>query len=302
MRSWALRHARVLVATLGRLARAPLGSLLNIVVLGIALALPAGLYLALVNLQSLARAGTPEPQLSVFLELDTARADVQALGERLTAHSDVRAVRFVPREQALEHMKRLSGMSDLLDGLPRNPLPDAYVIDARAPHPELLERLHGEITGWPYVAHVQLDSAWAQRLDALLAAGRTALLLVATLLACALVAVTFNTIRLQILTQREEIEVASLIGATHGYVRRPFVYHGALLGLLGGLAALAIVWAASAALGQALGRVFQAYGAQWSPLFFSPADVASLLAFATFLGWLGAWLSVARHLAEFRPR
>ena len=149
---------------------------------------------------------------------------------------------------------------------------------------------------------MQLDAEWAQRLDAVLNLGRIALMLLATLLAFALVAVTFNTIRLQILTQREEIEVATLIGATDAFIRRPFLYYGALLGVLGGLAACGFVWAATTVLNGALTDLSYLYGARWEVSPLAGRDALSLLAFAAGLGWLGAWLSVGRHLAHVRPR
>ena len=111
------------------------------------------------------------------------------------------------------------------------------------------------------------------------------------------IAVTFNTIRLEILSQREEIEVASLIGATARFIRRPFLYYGALLGLLGGLAAWAVVWAAVEALNTGLADLAVTYGASWRLQPLSVRDAAALLGFAAALGWLGAWLSVSRHLA-----
>ena len=293
---------RSLGATLGKLLRFPLSTLFNVVVLGIALALPAALYVGLVNLQHAARAAAPEPQLTVFMALDATRAHTREVETRLTKHAQVAKLRYVPREQALEEMKRASGVAGIAEGLGYNPLPDAFVVDARDSSPGALQRLRTELAGVPKVARVQLDSEWAQRLDALLKLGRLALMLLATLLAFALVAVTFNTIRLQILTQREEIEVATLIGATAAFIRRPFLYYGALLGLLGGVASCVLVWAAATALNGALADLAYLYGARWQLRYLSAVDAVSLLAFAAALGWLGAWLSVSRHLADARPR
>lgn len=283
---------------MGKLLRSPLSTLFNVVVLGIALALPAALYVGLVNLQHAARTAAPEPQLTVFMALDATRGHTRAVEARLKNHAEVAKLRYVPREEALEEMKRASGMAGITEGLGHNPLPDAFVVDARDASPEALQRLRAEFAGLPKVALVQLDSEWAQRLDAALKLGRLALMLLATLLAFALVAVTFNTIRLQILTQREEIEVATLIGATAAFIRRPFLYYGALLGLLGGVVSCGLVWAAASALDSALGDLAQLYGARWQLHPLSAADAASLLAFAAALGWVGAWLSVSRHLNE----
>lgn len=302
MSAWIRQQWRSIGATLGRLLRSPLSTLFNVGVLGIALALPAVLYVGLVNLQHAARLAAPEPQLTVFLTLEASRADIRDVQTRLAKHPEVARLRYVPREEALDALKRSGGMAGIAEALGRNPLPDAFVVDARDSSPAVLQRLRTDLAGLPKVALVQLDAEWAQRLDAVLKLGRVALMLLATLLAFALVAVTFNTIRLQILTQREEIEIATLIGATAAFIRRPFLYYGALLGLFGGLASCALVWAAAAALNGGLADLAYIYGARWQLRYPSPADAASLLAFAAALGWLGAWLSVSRHLADARPQ
>lgn len=296
------QQGRAFRSTLWKLSRTPFATLFNVVVLGIALALPAVLYVGLVNLQKAARTASPDPQLTVFLALEANRGDVQQIESRLGAHKAIAKARLVPREKALEEMKRASGMASVAEALAQNPLPDAFVVDPRDTSPGALEKLRAELAAWLKVAHVQLDTEWAQRLDAVLKLGRFAVLLLATLLAFALVAITFNTIRLQILTQREEIEVATLIGATAAFIRRPFLYYGALLGLLGGLAAAGLVWLAWNILNGALADLSHLYGARWQLDYLSRVDAASLLVFAAALGWLGAWLSVARHLAEVRSR
>jgi cell division transport system permease protein len=302
MRAWLLHHLRALGATLGKLGRSPLSTLFNVIVVAIALALPAGLYVALTNIQHAVRTLSPEPQLTVFVALDATKADVSLIDTRLKEHPQVARLRYVPRERALEDMKRSSGMGGIVEALDRNPLPDAFVVDAADAAPDVMDRLRTEIGAWPKVAHVQLDAEWAQRLDAVLKVGRAALLLLGTVLAFSLVAITFNTIRLQMLTQREEIEVTTLIGATDGFIRRPFLYYGALLGLIGGLAACGLVWTATTVLNGALIDLSYLYGARWEVAQLSWRDSTSLLAFAAALGWLGAWMSVARHLARVRPR
>jgi cell division transport system permease protein len=302
VKAWVLAQFRACGSTLRKLVRAPFSTLFNVLVLGLALALPAALYLGLANLQSVARAASPEPQLTVFLALDASRAELAQVEAALRKNAGVKTVRHVPRDEALEQMKRAPGMSAVAEGLGYNPLPDAFVIDAHDAAPASLERLRGELAGLPKVALVQLDTEWAQRLDAVLRFGRAAVMLLAGALALALVAITFNTIRLQILTQREEIEVATLIGATASFIRRPFLYYGAFLGLLGGLAACGLVWLAMTVLNGALLDLSDLYQARWQLRYLNPADSGSLLVFAAGLGWLGAWLSVSRHLAEAHPR
>jgi cell division transport system permease protein len=302
MRAWLWQHRDALVTTVARLVRTPVATLLNLGVIGVALALPVGLYVGLDNLRGFTRSLASDPQLSVFLALDAGRPEVEKTRARLAQHPGVREARFVPRDQALKELKASTGLGDVADSLPQNPLPDAFVVLPRDRAPDALEKLRGEIAGWPGVTHVQLDTAWARRLEAGLKVARLAVGLVATLFAFALVAVTFNTIRLQILTRREEIEVSKLIGATDPFIRRPFLYFGALQGLAGGIAAWAMVWAGVQFLNGALAELAQLYDAQFALRHLGLEDSVSLLVFSAGLGWFGSWLSVSQHLARIEPR
>ena len=285
-----------------RFASAPFAALANMVVIGVVLALPLGMYLLVSNVQSLASSIPTEPQISVFLTPGAAKTDVAALENRLRAVEHVRSVRFVSREAALASLKRSPGMADVISTLRENPLPDAYVVTLGEGSAAAAERLESELKGVPGIAHVQVDSAWVRRIDALLSLGRSAVILLSALLSLALVAVTFNTIRLQILTQREEIEVSKLIGATDAYVRRPFFYWGGLLGASGGLCALLLVFLAQVLLNRNLSGFGNLYGVELRLQFLPVADAALLLAFAALLGWVGTYLSVSRHLSRIQPR
>jgi len=302
MKAWFWNHVGAFGGTLGRLFRAPVATLLNVGVLGIALALPAGFYVILANVQGYARVFAADPRLSVFLAMDAPAKDVEAIGARLREHGNVRGVRYVPREEALKQLRARTGLADVIDSLPENPLPDAFVVEPRDPTPLALEALRDEVRGWPKVAHVELDAVWARRLEAGLHVARLAVWLLGVLFAFALIAVTFNTIRLQILTRREEIEVAKLIGATDPFIRRPLLYFGSLQGLAGGLTAWAIVAISLYLLNNALSSLSQLYGTRIELQQLRWEDGLSLLAFAAALGWLGAWLSVNQHLARLDLR
>jgi len=300
--TWLWSHVNALLTTLARLVRTPVATLLNVGVLGIALALPAGLYVGLANIQGYARSLAANPQLSVFLALDAGDADVAGTETRLRGHPGVASVRYVPRDEALTQIKSRTGLADVVDSLKENPLPDAFVVQPRDATPQVLEQLRDELRGWPGVAHVQLDAVWARRLEAGLKLARLAVWLLATLFAFALVAVTFNTIRLQILTRREEIEVAKLIGATDPFIRRPLLYFGAVQGLAGGLTAWAIVAISLYWLNGGLADLSQLYGTRLELQQLSARDGLSLLLFSAVLGWFGAWLSVNQHLARLDLR
>jgi len=296
MTNWLYLHVRAIVDALRRLLGQPLGTLLSALVVGIALSLPGGGYLLLDNVASLLRGVSGAPEISVFLETGAGAADVALIEKRLKAEPALASFRYVPRDEALRQLER-GGLGDVLGGLTANPLPDAFIVSPRGEDPAVFERLAGAMKGWPRVAHVQLDSAWVERLHALLGLGRSAVLMLAGLLGFALVIVTFNTIRLQIMTQRQEIAVSRLLGATDPFIRRPFYWFGGLQGTLGGLVALGTVWLGVQGLAQPVARLAETYGAVF--VLSGPdwrASVA-IVAFAAFLGWLGAVISVRRHLA-----
>lgn len=301
MRAWLAQHLRGFTATFARLARAPLGSALNILVIGVALSLPLGLYVVIDNLQASSQQIAAEPQVSAFMALDASRAEVAQIEARLKRSPRVQRFRFVPRDQALQEIKQASGLADVVDSLPQNPLPDAFIINARDSTPQSLEALRDEIRQWPRVAHVQLDAAWARRLDAALRLGRLLVAILGALLALALVAITFNTIRLQVLTQRDEIEVIKLIGATDAFIRRPFLYFGALQGGAGGVVAWLIASGGVYLLNRNLGELSHVYASLFQIKYLATDDGLSLLLIAAMLGWFGAWLSVGRHLALIEP-
>ncbi len=301
MTAWLAQHARCFVATLAKLARTPLASTLNIAVIGIALSLPVGLYLIIDNLQASSSELAPEPQISAFMALDASRAELAQIETRLKQNSRVQRYRFVPRDQALQELKQSSGLADVIDGLPQNPLPDAFIVNAKDSTPQALDALRDEIRQWPRVAHAQLDAAWARRLDATLRFGRLAVSFLGGLLALALIAVTFNTIRLQVLTRREEVEVIKLIGATDAFIRRPFLYYGALQGCAGGAVAWLIVSGGVWLVNRNLGELSHVYASLFQLRQLTPADSMTLLLLPAALGWFGAWLSVGRHLALIEP-
>lgn len=302
MTRWLRQHVRVFASTLGKWGANPVSVLLNVAVIGIAISLPTAGYVLLTNLDALASRIAGQPELTVFLTLDASAEEVKAVRQRLTQHGQIRSFRFVPKDEALKDLKHSAGLSDVAPILPKNPLPDAFIVNARGTDPDVLEALRSELAQWPRVEYVQLDSAWARRLDALLKVGRFSLLVLAALLGAALVTVTFNTIRLQILTQREEIEVSKLIGATNGFIRRPFLYYGALLGLAGGVTAWGIVTLATYLLNGPVGELSALYGTRFQLTHLALRDTGILLLFSAGLGWLGAGLSVARHLRDIEPR
>lgn len=303
MTVWLSHHLHAFAVAIKRLAQAPFGSLLSIAVIGIGFSLPGGFYVLLENLQSLSGQFSGVPQLSLFLKLEASDDDVAEVKSHLTQHPEVASFTFVSKDSALEQFKESSGLADVMDGLQRNPLPDTFVLDAAGSlSPNGLEALREELGNLPQIEHAQLDSAWARRLDALLRLGRAGVLMLSALLSFSLVAVAFNTIRLQILTMKDEIEVAKLIGATKGFIRRPFLYFGAIQGMAGGATAWLIISLGIYLTDKQLKHLMELYDMNFRLYHLSIEDSLSLLLFAAGLGWIGAWLCATNHLGRTESR
>lgn len=295
MIGWLRHQKRALTVALLRLAAHPLSTLLTALAMGVALSLPAGLYLALANLSRLAGDLPAQPEISVYLAADATAAQKAALAERLKK-PDIERARFVVRDQALAQLAAGQGLTDITAGLAENPLPDAWIVRPHDTARNALNRLHDELARLPGVAETQLDSAWAERLQALLAIGRTGVWLLAALFAIALAAISGNAIRAQVLARRDEILVSRLIGATDRYVRRPFLYLGAVQGLLGGLAAAAVLAVAGTVLRGPVEHLATLYGSAWRLHPLTAPELLALFAFTALFSWLGAWVSVTRTL------
>jgi len=207
---------------------------------------------------------------------------------------------FVPRENALNILKTKTGLSDALTTLGENPLPDGYVLKLagfqNAADATRIDTIAVQLKALPGVEYVQVDSAWVKRLAALMHVLRLALLFLAATLGVVVVAVIFNTIRLQVMTQREEIEMCRLFGATDAYIHRPFYYTGALLGLAAGVTALAIVTLVLHPLNGAIADFARLYASEFRLAPLNIPTIIVLLTTSAALGLTGALLSVKRHL------
>ncbi len=302
---WLERHAQTFLASLGRLVRAPLGSLLTIAVIGIALALPAALGL-LVDNARLASGGWQDAlDVSVYLKTGVPQHEAARLSERVAARGDVSEAHFVSPAAGLADFRRWSGLGSALDALKDNPLPAMIVVRPRAPAsgPDLgaIARLAAELRALPGVDQVQLDTDWVRRFTALLEALRRAVLLVATLLGLAVLMIVGNTVRLDIDARRAEIEVVKLVGGSDGFVRRPFLYGGFWYGLGGALLGWLLVEGLVLALAGPIGHVAAAYGSAFELHGLGLHASLALLATGTGLGWAGAFLSATRHLRRIDP-
>jgi cell division transport system permease protein len=303
MSAWFRQQRFALSAALGHVKSAPGSFLFNVLVVAIALTLPfAGLTL-LDNVRPMSEQLSVDPEISVFVKVETPREQSQALAYKMRSIlGDARAkVIFVPREKALDTLKDKSGLGDVLATLGDNPLPDSYVLKLEGVSSNAAARIDdiaGQLRALPEVDTVQVDSAWVKRLAALLGVLRLMLLLLAITLGTVVIAVVFNTIRLQVLTQREEIAVSKLLGATDGFIHRPFYYTGALLGLCAGAVALGAVALSLHPLNGAIAEFARLYASEFQLAALPPLGIAGLLAISASLGLVGAMLSVQRHLAR----
>jgi cell division transport system permease protein len=295
MNTFFAQHLAALHNALRRLTRSPLNTLLSLAVIGTALALPSAGWVVLDNLRGITGSASGVQQVSVFMSMDAGKKDLGEIESRLR-EAKPGNWRFVSRDEALKHLQSSEGMAEIIASLSKNPLPDAFIIEPADTRPDALEQLAKTFSSWPKVAHVQLDSTWIKRFDTFLRIGKLSITLLAGLFGGALVAVTFNTIRLQILAQASEIEVAKLIGATDAFIRRPFHYFGALQGALGGVFAAVLVALGGLLLSEPLRELIALYGGEFALHGLSPAGIAALAVIGGILGWLGASLSVAIHL------
>ena len=298
MNAWLHAHRQALLLVLKKLRAAPLANLVMAGVIGATLSLPAGLYLLIDNLRAAAGSIETEPQVTLFLALDAPADAVKDIDRRLRQHPAVRDFRFLGRDAAWRELQAKNGLQESLGDLEKNPLPDAYIVHARSTDPAAVETLQKEFSGWAQVEHAQLDAAWVKRLYALLQLGNKAVLILAGLLGFALVAIVGNTIRLQILTQREEIEVSKLIGATDRFIRRPFLYAGSLQGLAGGVTAWIIVYAALYIFNLSVDDLARLYASDFrlNPLRLQASLL--LVGGSALLGWLGSYWAVNRYLSR----
>ena len=306
MSIWLRHHGYALNAALRHVFKPRNGFLLNVLVVAVALALPFAGLTILENIRPLSEQLAVEPEISIFLSMDTPREEATALAPRIrrvvqNAHG-VGKLEFVSRESALHALKDKSGLADAVTALGRNPLPDGYVLKLigfqRADDTAHVDMIAMQLKALPGVDFVQVDSAWVKRLAALLRVLRLALLFLATTLGVVVVTVVFNTIRLQVMSQCEEIEVSRLVGATDAFICRPFYYTGALLGLCAGGIALGVVALVLHPLNSAVVDFARLYASEFRLAPLGMLATGLLLAVSAGLGLIGSWISVQRHLAR----
>ena len=302
MNAWLMYHRLALLATVKLMVKTPLASLLTLLAIGVALSLPAGLYVALQNLSSIVGSLPARTEITVFMQDHSNPADSAQLHQQIKALPGISNSHFVPRQDALTELSQQMGVSKLASELPDNPLPDAWVITPETTDPVELNQLVSRLRQLPTVALVQADQQWAQRLHALLVLGNDMVILLIIILAAALISISGNTIRLQILTRQAEIEVSRLIGATDGFIQRPFLYFGVVQGLIGGVIAWAVINLGIMLLAPQVSLLASLYSSQFKLQGLTLYATLILLGIAATLGLLGAYLAVGRTLAQIEKK
>ncbi|MFV0926115.1 permease-like cell division protein FtsX [Pseudomonas palmensis] len=302
LHAWLESHRSSLLDSLRRLGKQPIGSFFTCLVMAVALSLPMGLSLLLSNVERLGGSWQRAAQISLYLKLDASVSEGEALRTRIKGMPGVADAEYVSREQALDEFQQQSGLGEALRELPENPLPGVVVVTPAEVDKPALEALRQRLAELPKVELAQLDLVWVERLAAILKLGDRFVFGLTVLLVSALLLVIGNTIRLHIENRRTEIEVIKLVGGTDAYVRRPFLYMGALYGLGAGVLSWGVLAFGLNWLDDAVVGLSGLYGSDFSLAGVPPADGLSLLLGAVLLGYIGAWIAVARHLRELAPR
>jgi cell division transport system permease protein len=302
--SWLRHHSLSAADSLRRLRERTAASLLTWLVIGIALALPVGLSVALDNVRLLSAGWDDPARISLFLAIDVSEDDARQLQLKLAARDDVAALRFVSRADALQEFSEMSGFADVLESLEQNPLPHLLIVSPvpAADPVDAVAALAAELEALPAVQQAVLDMQWVQRLNSLMQLGQRLVLALGSLLVLGVLLVLGNTIRLAIENRREEIVVVKLVGGSDAFVRRPFLYTGLWYGLGGGLVAWLAVTAALWLLEQPVETLAMLYQNQFHLQGLGLLRGLELTLMGGGLGLGGAWLAVARHLRDIEPR
>ncbi|WP_417666143.1 permease-like cell division protein FtsX [Pseudidiomarina sp.] len=292
------------VASLGELARYPMASLMTMAVLGLSLTLPATLYVVVKNTEAIGADWQHASEITLFLSKNLSQQEVSTFHKRLSLSNDIERVRWIDKNEALQEFRQESGFGEALDALSNNPLPDVLLVTpvANKRGTAQAQQLAQQMRNEREVEQVRLDLDWLQRLEALLNLVRDGLLALAALLCIAVVLIVGNTIRLNINSKRDEIMVMKLVGATDGYIQRPFLYTGVWYGFVGGL----IAWLATAVMilwiSGAVTDISELYESQFSLVGLTFNEMLVLWLLAIGLGLLGSYIAVRKHVRTIEPQ
>lgn len=295
MKAYFTRHLQVFITTLGDLARSPAATILTVAMIGVTLALPTGLYVGLLNLQRFSHGWRGQGSLSVYLKRGVSGTHVTRALRRMAG---VRSAYYISPAKGLQQFEAQSGLGRVLGVLHGNPLPGVVEVTPKAATAKPLTRLATRITSLKGVAHVQSNLAWLERLDAALALGRRLVVVMATLLGLALILILGNTTRAAVASRATEIDIIGLVGGTQAFIRRPFLYAGALTGALGALCALFFIEVALLALSGPVDTLDALYASHYALSGLAAHQAFTLVGLGGGLGWIGARIAVGLQLRK----
>ena len=300
---WLLQHVRAFFFSLGQLYKNPAGTLLSACVIGISLALPAGFYALLENVQRVTSQLDAASHISLFLSPDIDETPARDLALRLRERTDIYEVEVISPESALDEYKQNSGFAAALEALGQNPLPFVLIIrpQAKAITVSHNKDLLATLQSLPEVDSGQFDWQWAQRLHQIIEVFQRTVMIVAVLFAGAVILVVGNTIRMAVHNRRQEIEIQKLFGATDAFITRPFLYSGILHGIAGSLIAWLMLEVSMVLLHGPVARLADLYGSRFFLVTLNAGEVSTLILIGAGLGLIGSWLSVKRHLRAIDP-
>ena len=304
MSSWLNQHLQTLKLVLNRMRNNLFSTLMIGLVIGVAMCLPSLFYLAVDNLSKLTDHMQKDTEISLFLKIDANADAIQQIERQLSENKAIERFHLVTKEEAWQQLQAKSrsnqDINDAVSQLGKNPLPDAFFIQAKSADPESLMQLKDTLQSLPNVELALLNTEWVKRLSSLLNLGKKLISMIASLLAVVLLVIIGNTVRMQILTQKDEIEVSSLIGATRSFIRMPFLYAGALYGLLGGLMAVMMLIGIIQAFNLSISQIAHLYSNDFSLSLFNGQLFLAVILAAISIGWVGSYIAVSRAIARYK--
>lgn len=302
--SWRSHHRLVAAQSIRRLVVTPVSSLMTILVLAIAITLPAALNIAITNVAQLTGQANDHVQMSLYLENGISDTQGRKLATTIAGWDSVTSTRYVSPQEAKDSFKNMEGFTEIIDSLPQNPLPGVVVVILSEQSLSIndAEKLREKAVARQDVSIAKIDLAWLQKLHAIIGLAQQVAAVLSVLLAIGVVLVVGNTIKLSIDSRREEIIVTKLIGATNAFVRRPFLYMGLWFGIGGALIALLLIHVCKFALTNAIESLSLVYGGDIVLAGLGFTDSITLVLMGAILGWLGAWLAASQHIRALEPR
>ena len=299
-RAWLRRHSYSFFSSLGVLLQHKVGTPMTVLVVGIAMFLPLGLYVTLANLDGLNLHQDEWSAVTVYFASGTGEAEVRGVASELETRMQPEKVVIISPAEGLVDFRDASGFGDSLDMLEENPLPWVMQVIPPSGSSEEITASIGELTTYLQsinsIEVTRFDYKWLQRLGRMLELGEAAVSVLILLFGLTVVVVVANTIRLDVASHADEIEILALVGAGNAFIRQPFLYTGLWYGLMGGLLAIILLYVTLFYLSGPLGLLLETYGTVFTMQGLGGNTALWLLLGGGLLGWSGAWISVQRYL------